>query len=57
MDIKLDTTNIKKQELINKIQDYEIISFDVFDTLIMRKTMFPVDVFDIISQKIKRILF
>ena len=54
MDIKLDTTNIKKQELINKIQDYEIISFDVFDTLIMRKTMFPVDVFDIISQKIKR---
>ncbi|MCD7979074.1 MAG: hypothetical protein LUF31_00655 [Fusobacterium sp.] len=53
MDIKLDAINIKKQELINKIQDYEIISFDVFDTLIMRKTMFPVDVFEIVSKKIK----
>ena len=39
MNIKLDTINIKKQELINIIQDYEIVSFDVFDTLIMRKTM------------------
>jgi len=54
MSIKFSTTNIKKQELINKIQDYEIISFDVFDTLLMRKTMFPVDVFDIVSQKVKR---
>ena len=54
MNIKLDTINIKKQELINIIQDYEIVSFDVFDTLIMRKTMFSADVFDIVSQKMKK---
>lgn len=51
---KIGHYQYKKQELINIIQDYEIVSFDVFDTLIMRKTMFSADVFDIVSQKMKK---
>ncbi len=37
--------NINREKLIEQIERHDIISFDVFDTLIMRKTMYPKDVF------------
>ena len=34
-----------KEEFINKLKNYDIISFDIFDTLITRKVLHPDDVF------------
>lgn len=43
-----------KQDLLNKIDLYDVISFDLFDTLIMRKVLEPIDIFDIVERKIKK---
>lgn len=40
-------------DIKNVYQNYECISFDVFDTLIMRKTLYPMDVFQIVDKKAK----
>jgi len=40
-------------ELVNKIQNYEVVSFDVFDTLIMRKVYLPIDIFGIVERKFR----
>ena len=42
------------EDLKKKIQFYDAISFDVFDTLIMRKTLEPGDVFDLVEKNIKK---
>lgn len=42
-----------KRELIETISRYDVVSFDIFDTLIMRKTLTPDDVFGIVANKIK----
>lgn len=39
-----------EEELKAQIRSHEIISFDIFDTLIMRKTFNPLDVFEIVGQ-------
>lgn len=39
-------------ELMQVIDEYDAISFDIFDTLIMRKTLLPEDVFIIVEQKL-----
>lgn len=39
-------------ELMKVINEYDAISFDIFDTLIMRKTLLPEDVFIIVEQKL-----
>ena len=36
------------------ILDSEIISFDIFDTLLLRKTLYPQDVFEIVERKAKK---
>jgi HAD superfamily hydrolase (TIGR01549 family) len=41
--------NIRYQNLIDAIDAHEVISFDVFDTLLMRKCLYPKNVFDIID--------
>ncbi len=41
-----------KEELKGIIEQYEAISFDLFDTLIMRKTLEPLDVFDIVEERL-----
>lgn len=41
-----------RAELIHAISEHEIISFDVFDTLIMRKTLYPEDVFEIVQNRL-----
>ncbi len=37
------------------IQDAEVISFDIFDTLLMRKVVNPVDIFKLVEIKARRI--
>ena len=40
------------QQLENEIQKHEIVSFDLFDTLIMRKILDPGDLFRLVEQKV-----
>lgn len=42
-------------ELKKKIESYDAISFDLFDTLIMRRTLLPTDVFQIVEEKASKI--
>lgn len=37
------------QTLCEEIKDYEIISFDIFDTAILRKVLFPQDIFKLLA--------
>ena len=48
---KLDNEyfSISRELLQNKIDTYDIISFDVFDTLLMRKTLQPKDIFSLVE--------
>lgn len=41
------------QELKDKIDKAEIVSFDIFDTLIMRKVFSPEDVFRLLGEKVR----
>lgn len=41
----------KKETIFNKIDNYPLISFDIFDTLITRKTFSPREIFNIIEKK------
>ncbi len=47
--------SISEQELKAQIDCHEAISFDIFDTLIMRKVLYPRDVFDIIASKAEQL--
>lgn len=51
--LESDYFNKSIDDIKNVSQNYECISFDVFDTLIMRKTLYPVDVFQIVDKKAK----
>lgn len=44
--------NLTKEDLIEQIDLHEAISFDLFDTLVMRRVLYPTDVFDIVSKKV-----
>lgn len=37
-------------ELEKKVMEYEVVSFDIFDTLLMRKVYLPVDIFFIVEK-------
>ena len=41
------------EEIKREIDQHEVISFDIFDTLIMRNTLFPEDVFYIVESKVR----
>lgn len=45
---------IRESSLINEIDNHDIISFDIFDTLLMRKVLFPADVFELVEKNIER---
>ncbi len=54
--ISYEFTNIcgvTKSELKEKIQNFDIISFDLFDTLVMRKTLFSDDVADYVNCRLQ----
>ncbi len=44
--------NITVDDLRHAIDDNEIISFDLFDTLIMRNLLLPTDVFDLVEREL-----
>ena len=46
----VDISIVKKE-----IEEHEVISFDIFDTLLCRRTLIPQDVFLIIQEKIKKL--
>lgn len=43
--------DVCEELLRTEIEKHEVISFDIFDTLIMRKTLLPADVFEIVGKK------
>jgi FMN phosphatase YigB (HAD superfamily) len=45
--------DVGEDELRKQIDVHEIISFDMFDTLVMRKTLYPVDVYAIVEDRAK----
>lgn len=55
-DLKKQKENIYSksfQQLQQEIDRHEVISFDVFDTVIMRNVLYPMDVFAIMEEKAK----
>lgn len=42
-----------EKQLKSQIDCYDAVSFDLFDTLIMRKTLEPADVFDLVENRIR----
>lgn len=47
-----DCTRMNEDEIIQKILKYDVISFDVFDTLILRNVERPEDIFSIVGSKL-----
>ncbi len=45
--------NINAEYIYKKAQEYDVISFDIFDTLITRKVLVPKDVFLILEKRAK----
>ena len=44
-----DNCLLCRQDIIAQIDCHDVISFDVFDTLLMRQTLYPADVFALVS--------
>lgn len=44
--------NISEAILKEKIVQADVVSFDVFDTLIMRRTLYPQDIFSVMEEKV-----
>ena len=43
-----------KESLLHKVQEKEVISVDLFDTLIMRQTLFSTDIYELVEQKLEK---
>lgn len=56
--INADLRNKEKQykKIYNQLKKYDIISFDIFDTLLLRVVQDPGDVFSLVSQNMKSVL-
>ncbi len=44
---------VSRQDFIKKVEESDIISFDLFDTLVMRKTMSYTDVFELLDYQLR----
>ncbi len=42
-----------QSDLLHMIDEHDIISFDLFDTLIMRTVLLPTDIFDLVNRELK----
>lgn len=42
---------LTKEDVLREIDRHEVISFDLFDTLLMRRTLEPTDVFALVAQR------
>ena len=40
-----------REDLERELERHEVVSFDVFDTLVMRKVLYPTDIFTIVERK------
>ncbi|MCD6346284.1 MAG: hypothetical protein J7L96_02565 [Bacteroidales bacterium] len=49
----LEYWSATSKDLYNEIDRHDVISFDIFDTLIMRKTLKSEDVFELVEQEIQ----
>lgn len=47
------TDGITRAYLMEQVDENDVVSMDLFDTLIMRQTLFPTDVFDIVGCMLK----
>ncbi len=45
---------ISKEELLRLVEAHDVVSFDLFDTLIMRNTLFSTDVYEIVEGRLKQ---
>lgn len=45
--------SVTSRDLYNEIDRHDVISFDIFDTLIMRRTLRPEDVFELVEREIR----
>lgn len=45
---------ITKQQLLEKVAKKDIVSFDLFDTLIMRQTLFSTDILELLDYELKK---
>ena len=45
---------ITKRKLMKKISEKDIVSFDLFDTLVMRQTMFSTDVLELVDYELRK---
>ena len=43
-----------KEALLTRINEHEVISFDIFDTLLVRKVLTAEDVFNLVSERALR---
>ena len=48
-DMKNELNSLK-----DKIDDFDIVSFDIFDTLVLRNVLFPKDIFKILDEFVKK---
>lgn len=48
---------ISVDDLIEKIKDYDVVSFDIFDTLIFRPMSLPTDVFYLVAERFNMLDF
>lgn len=50
---RLDRIFVPEQDFINGLQTAEVVSFDIFDTLLVRKVLEPIDVFKLMEAEEK----
>lgn len=53
VDRNLEYWKYTKEDFIRKLDDYDVVSFDIFDTLVCRKIYLPSDVFLLIEKELK----
>ena len=51
---ELDYWNISEKDLVQEIKKHEVISFDIFDTLLMRRVLQPEDIFSLVEEKLNK---
>ena len=49
-----EALGITREELMRQIEEYDAVSFDLFDTLIMRQVLFPTDVFELMDDRLRQ---
>ena len=49
-----EVPGITREEFLRRIEEYDAVSFDLFDTLIMRQVLFPSDVFELMDDRLRQ---